>query len=404
MENKLLSRLPGCEENVFQRIKRICAEAESRGVKLWRLSIGQPSGPAFLSARLEASRAVMSAEEARHEYQDNGSPGVPDFARRFVQAHLKSGGVNVDNISFLPIPGVKPMLGIIIQACGGINGEKITVGTMTNPGYPTPAVQVGYLGMNHYELTTNSENGFIVELSNINIFNHWLDGTDLLMLNYPHNPSGQIAHEGFWNIICMFCADNGIRLFNDAAYAALDHSGKHVSLADVAVGFSDLSWCEAFSASKVIGNGTGWRIGAMVGSSDFISDIATIKGNTDSGFFAPAATGVLHALGNDFQSVVKNRRMFGKRLEILIEILEKYGMKIAVKPRAGFFTLWLTPKRAFGEEIKNAEEFNNLMIQNTGIVGVPFGKYIRYAVTNPIDSPEWIQAIENAFNTARVSY
>jgi hypothetical protein len=77
-------------------------------------------------------------------------------------------------------------------------------------------------------------------------------------------------------------------------------------------------------------------------------------------------------------------------------------MKIAVKPKAGFFTLWLAPKRAFGQEIKNAEEFNNLMIRETGIVGVPFGEYIRYAVVGPID--KWGGPLTEGFNKARVSY
>ena len=54
-----------------------------------------------------------------------------------------------------------------------------------------------------------------------------------------------------------------------------------------------LSWSEAFTAAKLIGNGTGWHVGAMVGSPDFIADIKEIKGKTDTGFVPPMAVGAL---------------------------------------------------------------------------------------------------------------
>lgn len=82
------SWLPAGGINLFQAIKAKCREAEESGQTLYRLSIGQPTGPALLSARKAAAEAIMSEAESMHEYQDNGSPGVPDFARRFVQAHL----------------------------------------------------------------------------------------------------------------------------------------------------------------------------------------------------------------------------------------------------------------------------------------------------------------------------
>ena len=80
----LKSLLPPGGTNLFQQIKAWSTEVEARGVNLLRLSIGQPTGPALLSARMAAAKAVMSDDESMHEYQDNRSPGVPDFARRFV--------------------------------------------------------------------------------------------------------------------------------------------------------------------------------------------------------------------------------------------------------------------------------------------------------------------------------
>jgi LL-diaminopimelate aminotransferase len=349
------SYLPAGGVNLFQAIKAKCREAEMSGQKLYRLSIGQPAGPALLSARKAASQAVMSDLESMHEYQDNGSPGIPDFGRRFIQAHFDFSLAGKD-VDYLPIPGIKPMLGLIQLACGA-SQRNITVGTTDKPGYPTPADWSTYLRLNHYSLPLNLENHFRFNPEGIQ------KNTDLLMVNYPHNPSGQIATRDWWIEICTYCQKSNIRLFNDNPYYILSHTQDSCALTEVAVDFPDLSWAEAFSASKVISNGTGWRIGAMVGSPDFVQDIATIKGNTDSGFVAPMAVGVLYAIENDREGVAICRNLYGRRIKILIDILSKQGMRLAIQPGAGFFTLWKRPDEAFGIPIKDAEHFNFLMIE-----------------------------------------
>ena len=48
-------------------------------------------------------------------------------------------------------------------------------------------------------------------------------GTDLIMMNYPHNPSGQVATREWLHRLCEDCSVRHIRLFNDAAYAVLSY-------------------------------------------------------------------------------------------------------------------------------------------------------------------------------------
>ena len=62
----LSSWLPEDGENLFQKIKKVCVEAEADGQKLIRLADGQPKGPALLSARRVAAEAVISDGKRRH--------------------------------------------------------------------------------------------------------------------------------------------------------------------------------------------------------------------------------------------------------------------------------------------------------------------------------------------------
>ncbi len=386
--------MPESERNIFQRIKKITEEAEARGIKIIMLSIGQPKGPALDSAIQAAARAIKSNKESMHEYQDNGSPGVPGFAERFVQAHIKTNLLEVPDISCMPIPGIKSMLGLVPIAC-----NSRVVATMTEPGYPTPAVWCGYLQIPNYPLPLTAENEFLFSVEDIN------PDTDLVMINLPNNPSGQVASEEWLVDLCGYCQDNDIRIFNDAAYAMLVHSGDCVTLTDVAVNFPDLSFCEMFSASKEIGNGTGWRVGALVGSEDFVEDLGKIKGEADSGAVAAMMAGVIVAIENDREGIEQYNQLYAKRLEILIEILSDSGMQLVLQPKATFFSLWKVPCMAFGQVIKNAEHFNNLMIENTGVVGVPFGDFIRYSVAGyPIEKVENVFGVKIAFKEAKVIY
>ncbi|HEX7455843.1 MAG TPA: aminotransferase class I/II-fold pyridoxal phosphate-dependent enzyme, partial [Candidatus Nanoarchaeia archaeon] len=268
---------------------------------------------------------------------------------------------------------------------------------MTKPGYPTPRNWCDYLQLHYQELPLHPRNSFRFSTDDIR------KPTHLIMMNYPHNPSGQTASRRWLEELCGFCENYDIRLFNDAAYVPLTHRRTSCTLAEVAINFPDLSWLEAYSASKAVGNGTGWRVGAMVGSPDFVKDLSTIKGNTDSGFVAFSAAGVIDAVEHDIGGMGQHRRAFGHRLKILIQSLTAHGMQLAVQPGAGFFTLWKVPKGAFGEEVVDAEHFNRLMIERTGVVGVHFNPdYIRYAVVGDVEA--MLPEIDEAFAEAAISY
>ena len=371
------------------------AEAEALGKTLLDLSIGEPKGPALLSARLAARDAVMSDDEAMHAYQYNDSAAVPDFARRFIRAHLKA-DLPAEGLDYVPISGIKPILGLLPIACGCALGA-VTVATMTKPGYPIPADQCAYhINVSHYALPLNIGNSYRFSTENI------APGTSLIMTNYPHNPSGQIADVAWWRALCQYCSDNDVRLFNDAAYIALSHSDECATLSQIAADFPNLSWAEAFTAAKLIGNGTGWHVGAMAGSTDFIGDIKEVKGKTDTGFVAPMAAGVLAALETDQAGIDGYRAMYAERLAFLSDLMVDCRMRLAIEPRAGFFTLWDTPTKAFGQAINSGEQFNFMMIERTGVVGVHFGDALRYAVCADIGA--MADDLQAAFQAADVSY
>jgi aspartate/methionine/tyrosine aminotransferase len=140
----------------------------------------------------------------------------------------------------------------------------------------------------------------------------------------------------------------------------------------------------------------------MVGSPDFIADMKEVKGKTDAGFVAPMAAGVIAALETDPEGIAQCRERYRTRLGVLMELMGRHGMQLAIEPRAGFFTLWRAPSYAFGQRVKSAEAFNFLRIRETGVVGVHFPGYLRYAVCADVEAIA--ERLDDAFARARVAY
>ncbi len=458
--SELKSWLPPGGANKFQVIKGMTDAAIADGKEVFKLSIGQPVGAALPIARAMASIATMMDLEDIHGYQDNGSAGVTafyqamhdasidarvlqefinldeqhtgthnpfenaiikqgyvldllitvkmknpvmpvkpcaDFAQEFCQFHIEADLSKISGLEYLPLTGLKPSMPLIPQACNSAN-DILLVATMTNPGYPVIKTYAKPLGYKVYELPLTPENEFRFSVNDLH------PSMDLVFTNYPHNPSGQTCLREFWHKICVYCQRYGIRLINDAAYATNSYADDDSCLlSEVAILYPDLEWAEKFSASKMGGNFTGWRVGAIVGSEAFVKDIATIKGNTDSGGFAPAMIGALAATRYEQEAICQYSEAFRQRQEWLCETLQSKGMKLAIKPQGTFFNIWLTPKRAFGVDIESTEQFNNLLIKE-GLVGVPFDPYWRGAVVEDILQLDFMEAVVSAFDKAKVEY
>jgi len=220
------------------------------------------------------------------------------------------------------------------------------------------------------------------------------DRADLVFVIRPGNPAAVGASKADWEELVAFCVEKGMRLVNDGAYAGLAATGSHATLASVAKDHPELEWLELYSVSKSY-NDPGARLGALVGSKDFVEDFTLVKGNTDSG----PVPGVMAAYGEFLSdrgaaraALDDIRGLYERRLAYLIPKLKAAGLRPACGTEAGFFTLWHVPESVFGKPLPvegRHEAFNRAVIAETGIVGVHFNSttesgrpepLIRYAV------------------------
>lgn len=412
-------RIPPSGVNLFQSIYGLVREYAGRtGQPALNLSLGNPDGvpPADLLA-LQARFAADPAYEL-HAYAEDGN--LRGFAERMVELHS---GVRVGehkHLRALPIPGIKTASALMPLACAlhlpdakRRDGFAVAsnlpaydvIGTWTSSYFGAKRVVWPLLGAMRLEVD-RLESALRAAA---------VPRADLIFVIRPGNPAAVGASAEDWRALIAHCLRTGARLVNDAAYAGLARGTNHVPLAAVAKDFPELEWIEMYSVSKSFSD-PGARLGALIGSKDFVEDYLTIKGNTDSG----PVPSVMAAYGEYFQDLGRAERalselraLYDRRLAYVIPLLKAAGLRPACETDAGFFTLWEAPRSVLGADVADAEAFNKRVISETGLVGVHFRgpadaggerPLIRYAVCADVLEPRFQERFEKALRRLHPVY
>jgi aspartate/methionine/tyrosine aminotransferase len=423
-------KIPASGINLFQLIYILRREYEEKsGKRCLNLSLGNPDGvPPESIRKLQAKYAADPGYDYHTYAEDNN---LHDFAEGMVELHSGIALKEHSHLSIVPIPGIKTAGAIIPLACGmhlpdAKRRESFKVASNL-PAYDVIGTWTdGYLGSERIAWPLVSEDDMRLNLGRLKeaLEKRGLKRVDLVYVIRPGNPAAVGASEAEWKEIIEWCIANDARLVNDGAYAGLCEPGSHTSLASVACQYKELDWLEMYSVSKSFSD-PGARLGAVVGSKDFVADFNLIKGNTESG----PVPSVMAAYGEFFADreaakaeLDAQRKLYRQRLDYVIGKLKETGLQPACETSAGFFTLWRVPKKAFGvalsedPRIKDKpahEAFNRLVIEETGIVGVHFqgpgadGKgepLIRYAVCDDVLAPAFKEQFEAGLSRMKPEY
>ena len=418
-------RIPASGINLFQLIYTLVREYEqASGKNALNLSLGNPDGvPVQRLLDLQA-RFARDPGFAYHTYaEDNDLNG---FAAGMVELH---GGIRVAenrHLRCVPIPGIKTAGALIPLACGLHLPDKARRGAfkvVSNlPAYDVIGTWSGpYLASERVVWPLTPEDSMRLDLGRLRaaLAAAKVERPDVVYVIRPGNPASVGSTGDEWRALIRFCLEAGARLVNDAAYAGLAGPG-HVPLAAVAREFHELEWAELYSVSKSFSD-PGARLGAMVGSKDFIEDFILVKGNTESGP-VPSLMAAYGEYFKDRDAALKDleglRALYGRRLAYVVPKLKAAGLVPACPTEAGFFTLWRVPRRVLDVDLASDprtkdlpahEAYNRLVSSQTGLVGVHFQSaagepLIRYAVCADVLDPVFQKRFDEALTRLRPGY
>src|SRR5581483_8910563 len=101
--------------------------------------------------------------------------------------------------------------------------DEHTISIVPDIYYPVHARATGLVGGETYLVPLRAERGFLPDLSSIP--HDVLQRSRLMVLNYPHNPTGTVAPLEMWEEAVALCRRYGILLIADLAYSELTFDG-----------------------------------------------------------------------------------------------------------------------------------------------------------------------------------
>jgi LL-diaminopimelate aminotransferase len=379
-ENLIAERLGGrnfgksTEIYKFQKIKLAKAEAKSKypDIPIIDMGVGEPDVPA--DANVVQTLANEAGKAENRWYADNGILEFQEAAAIYLERVYNVANLDPKKHIIHGI-GSKPILALLPVCL--INPGDIAL--TTSPGYGVTATYTKYLGGETHQLPLFKENSFLPDLSAIP--DTILNKAKILYINYPNNPTGQVATKEFFKEVVTFAKKNKIAVIHDAAYAAVTFDG-YKPLSFLAVeGAMDVG-IEVHSLSKAF-NMTGWRMAFVAGNSKFVEVYGTVKDNSDSGQFRAIQLAGIRAL-NSLKITEETCEKYSRRFDLLVTALKEVGFD-AEKPKGTFYCYVKAPKgTATGITFNKAEDASTYLIKEALISTVPWddaGAFLRFSVT-----------------------
>ncbi|OQA57361.1 MAG: LL-diaminopimelate aminotransferase [Candidatus Omnitrophica bacterium ADurb.Bin277] len=363
-------RLQKLPPYLFAEIDRKKRELIAKGKDVIDLGVGDPDIPTpdFIV------RALQKAAENPKNHRYALDQGMPELREAICDWFLERFQVKLDaDKEILPLIGSKEGIGHLPLAV--INPGQVCL--IPDPGYPVYRSGTLFAEGIPYTMPLLEQNHYLPDFSAIPA--DVLKNAKLMFLNYPNNPTSQVATRAFFEEAVKFAHQHKILIAHDAAYSEMTYDGyKSPSILELP-GAKEVA-VELFSLSKTY-NMTGWRIGFAVGHPQALSLLAKVKSNLDSGIFQAVQIAGIAALKEGAEALQQNLKIYRERRDLLIGGLNQLGFKVD-PPRATFYCWIPVPPGYTSAELclKFLEEMNIVVTPGNGFG--PNGEgYFRISLT-----------------------
>ncbi len=320
--SKRLNRLP---PYMLGKLKQLTYERRQQGVDVIDLGMGNPNQP---TPKHIVDKLCEAAQEERH-HRYSASRGIFNLRREIAWHYERRFGVQIDpEHEAIAVIGTKE--GISHLALALIDEGDLAL--VPNPTFPIHIYSIVLAGGSVVSIPLREENDFVPSVAEI-AQDIW-PRTKVLILSFPHNPTGAVIDLSFFEEVVDFAKKQDMIVIHDLAYADIVFDGYKAPSFLQAKGAKDVG-VEFISLSKSY-NMAGWRCGFAVGNRDIIEALARIKGYYDYGIFAPIQVAAIMALRTPTDIVKENSDIYRNRRDVLVDGLNRIGWNVP-KPKATMF-------------------------------------------------------------------
>jgi alanine-synthesizing transaminase len=327
-----MKRLP---PYVIAEVNAMRAQARAGGEDIIDLGMGNPDLPPpdhVIDKLCEVARKPDA-----HGYSQ--SKGIPGLRRAQANYYGRRFGVDLDPESEVVVTmGSKEGLASLATAITA-PGDVVLA---PNPSYPIHTFGFIIAGATIRAVPTTPDEHYFESLQRAMEFT--IPRPSILVVNYPSNPTAETVDLAFYERLVAWARENKVWVISDLAYSELYYVGRPtVSILqvpgakEVAIEFTSLS--KTYSMA-------GWRMGFAVGNRQLIAAMTRVKSYLDYGAFTPIQAAACAALNGPQDIVEKNRLLYHKRRDVMVESFGRAGWDIPAPPASMFAWAPLPPALA----------------------------------------------------------
>ncbi|HEX4466456.1 MAG TPA: LL-diaminopimelate aminotransferase [Solirubrobacteraceae bacterium] len=354
--SKRLERIP---PYAFAELERKIADKRAAGVDVISLGIGDPDRPTPALIVEAMQEAVTEAET--HQYPSNR--GRADFRAAVRDFYARRFDVTLDPDSEI-IPAIGAKEAIFNLNLAFLDPEDYALAA--DPGYPVYTGGPWLAGAEPVLMALQPELGFVPDLGAID--EDVARRAKLMYLNYPNNPTGALAPDGFFERVVDFARAYEILVVHDNAYSEIAFDGYRPPSFLATPGAKEVG-IEVFSLSKGY-NMTGWRCAVLVGNAEALQTYWRLKTNVDSGLFDAIQLAGIAALSPEADAEVASMtELYRRRRDLVCDALRTIG--VDVHPPHATIYVWAPIPDGYDSSAAYCEH----VLEQAGVVITPGAVY-----------------------------
>ncbi len=342
-------------ENAFVVLAEVNALAR-QGKDIISFCIGQPDFPAPEHVQEAAIRAIKGG---KHGYTPSaGIDELREAAAKYMAG--MRGGLPIRAEDVVVGAGAKPFIAYAILSTTDYGaGDEVIY---PNPGFPIYESQIVANGAKPVPISLRESRGFGFDPAELEKL--ITPKTKLLILNYPHNPTGGLlTRKELEEIAAILKRHPQVWVYADEIYSRLVFAGEFFSIAQVPGMYERTIISDGASKTWAM---TGWRIGLT--SNPVLAPVFTRWiTNTDSCASQISQWAAVEAINGPQDAAAMMKQSFHQRRDLIVGLLNKVPGVTCQVP-GGAFYVWPNVTEACRMiGAADSEEFRKRLLHEAGV-------------------------------------
>ena len=310
---------------LFGKINELKYRKRRAGIDVIDLGMGNPTDPPESWVIDQLCEAARDAKNHRYSV----ASGVYNLRREVAAKYEARFGVTLDpDHEIVTTIGSKEGFSHMCLALLGPGDTAL----VPAPSFPIHVHAVALASAHVIALDVRDSQAFLANV--VRVCESLDPKPKILILNYPHNPSGTVVDQDFFREVVALAKRYHFFVMHDFAYGDVCFEGSQVPSFLSVPGAKEVG-CEFTTMSKGYIM-AGWRVGFATGTRMMLNALKSIKGYYDYGLFQAVQIAAIVALRHGEPGRLAQIAEYQMRRDVLVEGLNRLGWSVE-SPKAGMF-------------------------------------------------------------------